>query len=66
MKKLLIVSAAVLVITGASGCVGPNYQRIIADTKDADIEVRSIYGTVIIHTRAQGSTNKLPVLKAYD
>lgn len=66
MKKLWIVSVLALVIVGAAGCIGPDYQRIIADTKDADIEVRSIYGTVIIHTRAQGSTNKLPVLKAYD
>lgn len=61
MKKALIL--AVLIAAGTAGCIGPNYQRIVSDNKDADIEFRSIYGTVIIHTRVQGSSNALPALK---
>lgn len=51
-----------LIILGCSGCMAPNYTRLIPEDKDAHIEIASpIYGHIIIDTRAPGSPNPLPM-----
>lgn len=61
MKRLSIL--AVLCVVGLTGCISPNWMRLIPENKDADVVLSTPYGTVTIHTRVnpQGS-NALPSL----
>ena len=61
MKALFVL--AVCVLASSSGCIAPDYKRLVSENKDAHIEVRSIYGTVIIDTRVQGSNNPMPLTR---
>lgn len=65
MKKTqLILIAAMLVATSLTGCMMPNYTRLVPENKDAHIMVFSpLYGWAVIDTRVDPKgTNPLPPL----
>jgi len=67
MKKRLILfgisATSVLAASLFSGCMMPNYNRLIPENKDAHMMIYNpIYGWAVIDTRVQGSTNVLPAL----
>lgn len=59
MRKLLVIGVTITL----SGCMMPDYKRLVPENKDAHIEiVAPLYGHIIIDTRVTGSSNSLPPL----
>lgn len=60
MKKLML---SLVAIVSLSGCMMPNYSRLIPENKDAHLMIYNpIYGWAVIDTRVQHSSNSLPAL----
>lgn len=64
MTKLKLALLAAAACVGLTGCMSSGWTRLIPENKSSDIYVRSIYGTVEVHTRTDGSngTNVGPVI----
>jgi hypothetical protein len=61
MKKLLLATLPLLALTG---CMMPNFSRIVPENKDAHIQILSpLYGTITIDTRVADGNNPLPPLE---
>lgn len=57
MRKILLAVAASALLTG---CVSPNWIRLIPENKDAHITLNTVYGTLTIDTRVNpNGTNGL-------
>lgn len=63
MKRTLSLIAVALLAAASSGCISSKFIRMIPENKDADIEINSIYGRVVIHSRVNplGSNALLPL-----
>ena len=58
--KLLGIAACCALLTG---CMSPNWTRVIPENKDFDGELNTIYGHLILHSRVNpNGTNPLPPL----
>lgn len=61
MKRSLLL--LILLLPALSGCMSPNFSRLVPENKDADILVVYPYGQIIIRSRVNPSgTNVLAPL----
>lgn len=59
MKKLLLFVA----LASLTGCMSPNWMRLVPENKDLDAVITTPYGTITIHSRVNpAGTNTLPGL----